>query len=365
MTTTIPWVLSPDGSPGESWNPTVACSNTCDFCYMRPLHNRRFAAGMKGYERPFNEPRMMPERLSHPLKRRKPTGWFVDSAGDLFDPAIPSEYIAAVFGVMAACPQHRFYVLTKRAKRMEEWFGWLGKQQTEDGIYDLALSCAADRIEARTWERAVISAGLERSLPECEPWPLPNVWIGVSVTDQRDADERIPLLLRCPAALRFVSVEPMLGEVEIRNIETYLQSGELDSYHNPLTGHAGFHAGGWFEASDWPRIGWVIAGGQTGPDARPCHPDWVRGLRDQCRAAGVPFFFKQVGEWSDVGPLSVPQRVVCGQCGWSSEITDGALNEHYRATGHRGHYQAMYRVGTRAAGHLLDGREWREVPHAQ
>lgn len=267
MTTSIPWVLSPDGSPGESWNPTTGCSHGCPYCYARVLHDRRHAAGMKGYEAPFNQPRPMPDRLATPLRRRRPTGWFVDSMGDLFDPAIPDEYIAAVFGVMAACPRHRFYVLTKQSERMAEWYRW------------------------------VVTHEHPEVMPfEIVRWPLPNVWIGVSVENQADADARIPLLLQVPAAVRFVSVEPMLGEVDFTH---------MDVEHHPAAETLSPIGAYWINAlsgknkdmgrpcPDVPRLGWVICGPENiGRVRQPMPLEWAENLYRQCRAAGVPFFWK-------------------------------------------------------------------------
>jgi protein gp37 len=120
-----------------------------------------------------------------------------------------------------------------------------------------------------------------------ESWPLPNVWLGVSTERQQEADERIPLLLQTPAAVRFISAEPLLGPIDLRKL------GDITMSLNAFTGHASHLLG--MKAKTLGTLDWAIAGGESGPGARPMHPDWARGLRDQCGAAGVPFFFKQWG----------------------------------------------------------------------
>jgi hypothetical protein len=187
--------------------------------------------------------------------------------------------------------------------------------------------------------------------PEIE-WPLKNCWLGVSVEDQAAADARIPHLLQTPAALRFVSVEPMLGPVKIPDKAlcpcSYCVGGKPHPY-----------------CAGQPRIDWVICGGETGPSARPMHPAWARDLRDQCIAAGVPFFFKQWGDWAPCGPVEdsadfFGSRVVQSNSGGWSSVS------HYLQTGRfadMGDDVIMERAGKARAGHLLDGREWRQFPH--
>ncbi|HKI18217.1 MAG TPA: phage Gp37/Gp68 family protein [Isosphaeraceae bacterium] len=204
--------------------------------------------------------RETPEKLAEPLSWKKPRMVFVNSMSDLFDYEITPEYIEQIFGVMAYCSRHTFQVLTKRAESMSVWFSrWLGS-------YDDPLTACLDR------------AGLAPGSPRS--WPLPNVWLGVSVEDQRRADERIPHLLRTPAAVRFLSVEPMLGPVDLE------RSVPCGYYCDPEVGHVDHYP-------SLIGIDWVIVGGESGPGHRPMNLDWARSIRDQCRAAGVPFFFKQ------------------------------------------------------------------------
>ena len=174
---------------------------------------------------------------------------------DLFHEKLPSEFIAKILAVVGDCPRHTFQVLTKRPERMREI------------MRDL---CAF--------------AGIVE--------PPKNLWLGVSVEDQATADERIPLLLQTPAAVRFVSYEPALGPVDFRCLQ-HNREFEIDS----LTAIRRPPA---IAGSSDSKLNWIIAGGESGPHARPSHPDWFRSVRDQCAAAGVPFFFKQWGEWAEV-----------------------------------------------------------------
>jgi protein gp37 len=231
--------------------------------------------------------------LEKPLSWKKPRRIFVCSMSDLFYESVPDEWIAKVFAVMALCPQHTFQVLTKRPERMREYL--------------------VERCKARE--------------------PLPNVWIGCTVEDQQRADERIPVLLETPAAKRFVSCEPLLGPVNFSLVTVEDNNG--------------------CAAQIWPLHGsgldWVIAGGESGPNARPSHPDWFRSLRDQCVDAGVPFFFKQWGEWAFTGARNTHFM-----------DSDGVLRAKAGA-GDDGAWPCS-RGGKKAAGHLLDGQEWRQVP---
>jgi protein gp37 len=192
--------------------------------------------------------RVNEELLNLPLTVRKATRWAIWT--DLFHPKVPPEFIDRAFAVMAASPQHIFLVLTKRPGRMLAYLG-------EDGYSSAGRQGAV----LGTLQFQILPEDTEKNrAKDLFIWPLPNVWLGVSAENLRAADERIPLLLRAPAAVRFVSIEPMLGPVDLTR---------------------------WFS-----RLDWVICGGKTGRGARPMHPDWARSLRDECAAAGVPFFFK-------------------------------------------------------------------------
>jgi hypothetical protein len=183
-------------------------------------------------------------------------------------------------------------------------------------------------------------------------FPLPNVWLGVSVENQQAADERIPLLLETPAAVRFLSCEPLLGPVSLEKwMPIYKEAETLKEYANGIFQYERPGVPGWHRFSAKSKIDWVIAGGESGPGARPMHPDWARGLRDQCQAAGVPFFFKQWGEWA---PLSQNDGI------WA---TDSKSCVRFSVDGKKeeGGWP-LQRVGKKTAGRLLDGQTWDGMP---
>jgi protein gp37 len=217
--------------------------------------------------------RFVPDMLGAPLRWRNPRRVFVNSMSDLFHHSITDEQIAAVFGVMAACPQHTFQVLTKRPERALAWFAW---------VAGMAARCETlfpfDTAEWRTSH--ILSGSAHRVSPVRLPvrdiaWHLPNVWLGVSAENQEQADKRVPLLLQCPAAVRFVSAEPLIGSLDLRAWT--------------LSEHGRRHIGA------APGISWVIVGGESGPGARPCDVAWVRSVVEQCKEAGVACFVKQLG----------------------------------------------------------------------
>jgi len=279
----------------------------------------------------------------HPTRSRR---IFVNSMSDLFHENVPDEWIDKIFAVMALCPQHTFQVLTKRPKRMLEYFASLHRAPAEARAIKTCAWVAEEvpRIP-HAWIRLI----------ESIPRGLPNVWLGVSVEDQKTADERIPLLLQTPAAVRFISAEPLLAEVDLTVIPR-----EPSTFDRALAGFnrckgffvdaiAGSNGALMIDGTchEEPigaqsRLDWVIVGGESGPGARPMHPDWVRSLRDQCVTAKVPFFFKQWGNWEPTQAYS----------GTRDNLHTWTLPRH----------QMMQRVGKHAAGASLDGREWREFP---
>lgn len=252
---------------GKVWNPVHGCkaiSPGCANCYAEPMTARLETMGQAGYAgltkagtggrklRVWTgEFREVPEALDVPLRAKKPALWFVNSMSDLFGEGVSNEYIAAVFGVMASTPHHTYQVLTKRAERLPEWAAWL-QSQSKVGGTDVLLREARRRVGDLSKASNILGSAI----------PLPNVWLGVSVEDRKHGLPRIEHLRRTPAAVRFLSIEPLL-----ENLWT------LD-----LTG-----------------IHWVIVGGESGGQARPFDLAWARSIRDQCKAAGVPFFMKQVG----------------------------------------------------------------------
>lgn len=285
MPTGIEWTMGDDGTSGETWNPTdgcKVCSPGCANCYAMRFAGRFAKPGERYHglvtigknKRAIwtGKGRLDAGKLAKPLRWRKPRRIFVNSMSDLFYEEFTNEEIAAVVGVMAACPQHTFQVLTKRARRMREWFEWAGRLNLDD------IRMAARR-EVRA-EAVYIADAVRRGTT----WPLPNVWLGVSVENQDAADERIPELLATPAAVRFLSCEPLLGPVDLRRVRPSPM---------PIDALTGRWAVPHQQGNQEPRVHWVIAGCESGPGARPAKVDWYRSLRDQCKAAAVPFFLKQ------------------------------------------------------------------------
>lgn len=339
-----------------SWNPVSGCtavSEGCRTCYAKSIAMR--FKGTKAFPNGFAVT-LHPERVEQPLHWRDPKRVFLCSMGDLFHEDVPDEFIEKVFGVMGMAPQHTFQVLTKRPDRMLTWFA--GRSH---GL------CVARAVDYLPLPRKARAGALDRIGPGW-PWPLPNVHIGVTAENQEMADERIPLLLQVPAAVRFVSVEPMLGPVDLGSLSwvslprsvhgdwpvgnhVMASPGIHRAYVNPH-GAVSAHVGDGLlgikpDEMDWCRkLDWVIAGGETGPGARPMNPDWVGALADQCQAADVPFFFKGWGEWLHESQL------------WDSCVSLDDFNANT-------HGDRFARVGKKAAGHLLDGQLWRQFPEAQ
>lgn len=257
----------------ECWNPTAGCtpiSDGCRFCYAAPMTRRLEAMGQADYagltnKRHFNgQLRALPHKLDKPLKRRKPTMYFVNSMSDLFHVGVPDGFIDRVFAVMALCSQHTFQILTKRPERMA---AYCPAGNRRNSLYE-AMEEVADQF------------GIADFLYD-DQWPLPNVWLGTSCEDQQRADERIPWLLKTPAAVRFISAEPLLSEVDLSR---WLQ----------------FQGPGWRYADDAdssgrPGIDWVIVGGESGHGARACDVAWIRSIVEQCKAADAKCFVKQLG----------------------------------------------------------------------
>lgn len=271
-----------------TWNPLVGCTKVspgCDHCYAETLVNR-FAGTSAAFPTEFHIVNVRSDKfLTQPLRWKTPRLIFVNSLSDLFHQDVADEFVARVFAVMAKCPQHTFQVLTKRHARMRS-------------------------LLSSPWMRDQVAAVADLDVMT---WPLPNVWLGVSAETQQWADIRIPALLETPAAVRFVSAEPLLGPITLPAVE---------------------------------RLDWVIVGGESGPGARPMHADWARGLRDQCVGAGVPFLFKQWGEWA-------PTRV-------DDPLRPSAVFVNVAPPGEPP--LTMCRVGKKAAGRLLDGCTWDEYP---
>ena len=268
-----------------TWNPVTGCtvvSDGCSNCYAMRLaggilrrHPSREGLTKHGPNGPVwtGEVRLNEAWINHPIFWRKPRMVFVCTHGDLFHEAVPDEWIDRVFAVMALCPQHTFQVLTKRPERMKEYLSG-----QDGGIVDAAdfLAKKLDRYTL-SGNAGHLCSWTEYGDTRCDiaPWPLPNVWLGVSVEDQATAEERIPHLMETPAAVRFLSAEPLLGPVNL------FDACQINNRPNQAS-----------------ALDWVIVGGESGPNARPMDADWARSLRDQCASDDVPFFFKQWGAYA-------------------------------------------------------------------
>lgn len=342
----------------ETWNPLVAfdratgkrgwfCTKVspgCKHCYAERM-NRWVGTGHHYRTGDLDQVEFDLVNLGLPQAAREPRKFFVNSMTDLFHEAVPDELIERVFAAMMAADHHVYQVLTKRAARMREFVN--------------------DRL-----------MGLD---------PFPHIWLGVSAEDQSHAEERIPELLRTPAAVRFVSVEPLLGPMDIMeylapamhmsrprdaNGQAPDLTQEVVTALNQLGRAAVAKVGG------QPFLDWVIVGGESGPGARPMHPTWARSIRDQCQDAGVPFFFKQWGAWTPVCDIYADDPsweldeyasrrydvVALDTAGFQpqGESRDGSWCLYQPPPGS----WRMARVGKKLAGRRLDGREWNDFPAA-
>lgn len=336
----------------HTFNPWMGCTKVslgCDHCYAEArmdtrLHRVQWGAG---------QPRVRTKTWGDPVKwnaaheaffaqhgRRQRV--FCASLADVFDNEVPVQWRRDLFDLIEATPQLDWLLLTKRIGNARSLYG-------------------------------------EAYLDSARPWPE-NVWLGATVVNQEEAARDIPKLLAVPAAKRFLSIEPLLGPVDLRSLP--YGEGEMDclkayAWEQAIDQWRGT-SDDWVEDfEDWygvtlsdgltgpmhNSIDWVIVGGESGPGARPMHPDWVRGLRDQCNAAGVPFFFKQWGSWREPAegeafstamgraqktPAFIVARTGTVHCFENEATRTGA--------------KPMLMVGKKAAGRLLNGREWNEVP---
>jgi protein gp37 len=270
-----------------TWNPVRGCtrvSEGCRNCYAEVLAARFSDPGQSYHGLATRNParwtgdvKVIEDAMLLPLRWKRGRRIFVNSTSDLFHEKVAFGDIDRIFAVMALAPQHTFQILTKRPDRM------IAYMEPQSGRRSSGLG---------SW---VLKLGYQGPL-ELLKWPLPNVWLGVSVENQAAADERIPLLLQTPAAKRFLSCEPLLGPIRLDRLTRPTEAAIFSD--DCLSGERGTFG---TQPLFGPRVDWVIAGGESGPGARPMHPDWARGLRDQCAAAGVPFFFKQHGEYAPVG----------------------------------------------------------------
>ena len=304
-----------------TWNPITGCTlvdEGCRNCYAAHLitnwpaignHPSRKGLARKnanGESKFTGEVRFNAQWLDQPLRWKKPRKIFVCAHGDLFHESVPDEWIDQIFAVMALAPQHTFQVLTKRPERAREYLSaFKGYQHPGSRVLvglHFAREEAAGPPNASYYTRGGVAPNerpKESPLFHATHWPLPNLWLGTSISDQPSADLRIPELLATPAAVRFVSYEPALGPVDLACVAPGQHLRGATSREHVV--HA-LMGGIWdklLRVADvsGPGLDWVICGGESGPNARPMHPDWARSLRDQCAADDVPFLFKQWGEW--------------------------------------------------------------------
>ena len=297
--TKIEWLKDINGDKGTTWNPVTGCtpaSEGCQNCYARRMAKR--LAGRCGY--PKDEPfkvTLHEDRLGEPLRWKKPRRVFVCSMGDLFHEDVPRWMRFEVMDIILQAKQHTFLILTKRQANMKEFFEWY-------------YSKAGRTIET-----------------------IKNLWLGVTAENQARADERIPILLQIPAAVRFISVEPMLGPIRLQRDWLMCPGGAEYGHGMSLTR---VHAGGCCDRH--PRIHWVICGSESGPNHRKTKIEWIRDLREQCISANVPFFLKQ---------MEINGRMV------KMPELDGKIWAQFP--------EVQY-DGKKAAGRILDGQIWDEMP---
>lgn len=356
-----------------TWNPITGCkvvSPGCTNCYAMKLAGTRLAHHPSRADLTIDTKagpvwngnlRFNSEWLFQPLRWKRPRRIFVCAHGDLFADGVEDAWLDQIFAVMACSPQHIFQVLTKRPKRMRDY------------------------LTTQMLEHRLAAAQSDYPLPSPGFWPhlpLPNVWLGVSVEDQERARERIPLLLDTPANVRWISAEPLLGPLDLGCLDVdgdgFVDALNIRNWEDEIAQWRDSDKDweeqflDWFSLSDLPSgpmapiLDWVVVGGESGPSARPMHPDWARTLRDQCAEAGVPFFFKQWGEWApQVGAVD----------GWAlsddPEVSrfdhrdweNGQWGEPYRpAWCDDIEDDTVSRIGKRNAGRSLDGIEHNAMP---
>lgn len=330
-----------------TWSPVVGCSHTspgCDNCYAERMAASGRLQQFERYRQVITDKKwngktvLHEETLLQPLYWRTPRMVFADSMTDLFHENLPFEMIDRVMAVIALCPQHKFQVLTKRADRMAEYFS--GRRWGDIGqrmLADFANHPGYEKIKELAFRMVPQSQRNGDSDLEDLPsqWPLPNLWLGVTGENQKWLDIRWEYLKQVPAPVKFISHEPAIGRLILP--EDFLALRQR---------------------------GWFICGGESGPGARPMHPDWARGPRDQCSSAGLPFFFKQWGEYTPHGPgLVMKNDVVFLKDGTLMDVKDTTNDNWYDYYKTPTDCKWMKRVGREKAGCLLDGVEHKEYPN--
>lgn len=350
MSTKIEWTqtVNPDGTitKGETWNPIRArnkatagvghycqkVSAGCRACYAERMQAWRFKNPIRFGEGDFDKVEIYLDEkvLLKPLSWKKPRKIFVCDMSDLFGHWVKQEWIDKIFAIMKQCPHLTFQVLTKRPELMLRYFNSTHLHSRLDNTV----------IEMMRELPGLKSQPCYMQTDGVEGWPLPNVWLGTSCENQATADDRIPYLLQVPAAVRFLSCEPLIGPIDL-----------IPPLHYPIPGTKDYTA----------PIDWVIVGGESGSKARPMHPDWARDLRDQCEALEIPFFFKQWGEWSTEKLFPGKRKNISGtylnkagnRCGFKS-LMDGNPN-----------YETMYKTGKHLSGNQLDGKVHQAFPETE
>ncbi|MDP9953102.1 MULTISPECIES: DUF5131 family protein [Streptomyces] len=292
----------------QTWNPTTGCdriSPGCDNCYALTMAKRLKGMGSAKYQNDGNPVTSgpgfaitaHPDTLTEPLRWKKPRKVFVNSMSDLFHARVPRDFLAQVFAVMAATPQHTYQILTKRPDRAARILTDLctcGTGHPPGEHFRSSMEWAA------TSHSPTYVPGLEHGIYHRAGWPLPNVWIGTSVENQKYADLRIPALLKTPAAVRFLSMEPLIGPVDLcgpivpgrgRPRLTYWLDGR-PGYSDPVPTGTGIEMR---SLTTGPSLDWVIVGGESGPGARPMNPAWATQIVQECQYSKVPVFVKQLG----------------------------------------------------------------------
>jgi protein gp37 len=339
----------------KTWNPVTGCtkvSQGCKNCYAEKIYERFNGKGS------FKNIICHEDRLMQPLRWKQPAMIFVNSMSDIFHESLSIQTIAEIYAIFFLAHWHTFQVLTKRADRMRDVL-------TSDEFKE-ELCNAVNRMHH------LFIKPLEQTLyfdaEILQELPLKNVWQIVSVEDQPNADERIPYLLQTPAFIRGLSCEPLIGAIDLTKLLMIRSDNDLkpDVTINSLKG---WHGG--FNRPEVTKIDWVICGGESGSKARPMHPDWARSLRDQCNTAGVPFFFKQWGEYGTVyqplfkmyhSYLHFTQKdwVNKGDACLSIDGTTCKRGKDFQECAYP--VAIMQRIGKKEAGRLLDGKEWNEMP---
>jgi protein gp37 len=356
----------------ETWNPLAGCSlvSPGTNCYAMGFANRLLDKPGSHYEGTTKRvngkavwtgkvTRAPDQILTQPLRWTRPRMVFVNSMSDLFHEDVPDEWIDEIFAVMAMCPQHTFQILTKRPERMRAYCNGTIKEGViiNNPVFAKYLPPLTKEtkceffVDENGHPKGRIDSGYEWQ------WPLGNVWLGVSVEDQRRANERIPHLLHTPAAVRFLSMEPLIGGVDLNGLAA---PAIKDPDKVPMVKETALYTAkdrpAILPAHDLNKIDWVIVGGESGPDARPMHPDWVRFTRDQCETAGTRFFFKQWGHWA---PLADHE----GRKDWMIVDHQGGVDvPDDRWPDETLGEVAMVAVGKGKAGRALDGKEWNQMP---